>query len=73
MNDERIPKKALQQTIYGKGAVGKARKRWEDVVREDSVTLLGTKARKTEARDRQFWRQRIEEAKARYGLYRHRR
>jgi hypothetical protein len=68
MNDERIPKKALQQTIYGKGVVGKSRKRWEDVVREDSVTLLGTKARKREAKDRQFWRQRIEEAKARYGL-----
>jgi hypothetical protein len=39
MNDKRIPKKALQQTIYGKRAVGKPRKR-----REASVKLLGTKA-----------------------------
>jgi hypothetical protein len=30
MNDERIPKKALQQTVYGKRAAGKPRKRWED-------------------------------------------
>jgi hypothetical protein len=36
MNDERIPKKALQQTLYGKGVVGRPRKRWEDVVREKS-------------------------------------
>jgi hypothetical protein len=32
MNDECIPKKVLQQTIYGKRAVGKPRKRWEDAV-----------------------------------------
>jgi hypothetical protein len=35
---------------------------------EDSVKLLGTKALKIRAKDRQFWRQCIEEAKARYGL-----
>jgi hypothetical protein len=68
MNDERISKKALQQTIYGKRAVGKPRKRWEDAVREDSIKLLETNAWKTEAKDRQLWRQYIEEAKARYGL-----
>jgi hypothetical protein len=39
MNDERIPQKALQQTIYGKRAVGKPRKKWEDCIK-----LLGTKA-----------------------------
>jgi hypothetical protein len=64
MNDARITKTALQQTIYGKRAVGKPRKRWEDAVREDSIKLLGTKAWKAKAKDRQFWRQRIEEAKA---------
>jgi hypothetical protein len=32
MNDEHMPKKALQQAIYGKRAVGKPRKRWEDAV-----------------------------------------
>jgi hypothetical protein len=44
MNDERTPKKALQQTVYGKRAEGKPWKRWEDAVWEDSVELLGTKA-----------------------------
>jgi hypothetical protein len=52
-------KKALQQTIYGKRAVGKPRKRWEDAVQDDSTKLLGTKAWKTKAKDKQFWRQRI--------------
>jgi hypothetical protein len=33
-----------------------------------TVKLLGIKAWKTEAKDRKFWRQRIEEAKAQYGL-----
>jgi hypothetical protein len=63
MNDERIPKKGLQQIIYAKRAVGKPRKRWED-----SIKSLGTKAWKMKANDRQFWRQHREEAKARYGL-----
>jgi hypothetical protein len=69
MNDKRIPKNALQQTIHGKRAAGKPRKRWEDAVQEDSIKLLGTKAWKRKAKDRQFWRQRIEEANAQYGLY----
>jgi hypothetical protein len=55
MNDERIPQKALQQTIYGKRAVGKPRKKWEDCIK-----LLGTKAWKTKAKDRQFWRPRLD-------------
>jgi hypothetical protein len=67
------PKKALQQTIYGKRATGKPGKRWEDAVQEDSIKLLGTKAWKTKAKDRQFWRQCIEEAKAQYGLKHHKR
>jgi hypothetical protein len=68
MNDERIPKKALQQTVYGKRAVGKPRKRWEDAVWEDCIKLLGMKAWKTKAKVRQIWRQCIEKVKARYGL-----
>jgi hypothetical protein len=63
MNDECIPKKALQQTIYGKIAVGKQRKRWEDAVLEDSIKLLGKKAWKTKVKNIQFWRQRTEQAK----------
>jgi hypothetical protein len=63
INDERIPKKVLQQTTYGKRAVGMPRKRWED-----SIKLPGMKAWKTKATNTQFLRQCIEEAKAQYGL-----
>ena len=68
MEDHRIPKKALQQTIHSKRRVGKPRKRWEDGVGEDAIMLLDTQAWKTKAKDKQSWRQRIEEAKARFGL-----
>jgi hypothetical protein len=46
----------------------KPQEKWEDGVREDVVVLLGTRAWKTEAKDKESWRQRIEEAKARFGL-----
>jgi hypothetical protein len=68
MEKNRMPKKALQQTTHGKRCVGKPRKRWEDGVREDAVELLGIWAWKAKGKDTEFWRQRIEEAKARYGL-----
>jgi hypothetical protein len=68
MEKNRMPKKALQQTIHGKRRVGKPRKRWEDGVTEDAVELLGIRAWKSKAKDREFWRHRIEEAKARYRL-----
>jgi hypothetical protein len=41
MEDNCMPKKALQQTIHSKRQVGKPRKSWEDGVREDAVELLG--------------------------------
>jgi hypothetical protein len=63
-NDEHIPKKALQQTVYGKRAVRKTRKRWEDAGWEDCTKLFGMQAWKSKAKDRQFWRQCIEESKA---------
>jgi hypothetical protein len=43
LNDEHTPKKALQQTMYGKRAVENPRKRWEDGVWEDCTKLLGNK------------------------------
>jgi hypothetical protein len=63
-----MPKKALQQTVDGNRRVGKTRKRREDGERENAVELLGIGAWKTKAKDREFWRQRIEEAKAPYRL-----
>jgi hypothetical protein len=43
MNDERIPKKALQQIIYGKRAVGKPRKKWEDAIQRTLLNYLEQK------------------------------
>jgi hypothetical protein len=63
-----IPQKALQQTVNCERQVEKQRKRWEHGERKDDVMLLGIRAWKTETKDRESWRQRIEEAKALYGL-----
>jgi hypothetical protein len=49
--------------------IGKPRKRWECGLRENVVEVLGIRARKTKAKNRESWRQRIEEAKAPFGLY----
>jgi hypothetical protein len=46
----------------------KPRKRWENGAREDAIILLGIRAWKTEAKDREFWRQHIEKVKASFGL-----
>jgi hypothetical protein len=46
-----------------KGWVGKPRKQWQDGVKEDAIELLGTRAWRTEAKGREFWKQHIEEAK----------
>jgi hypothetical protein len=37
-------------------------------MRDDGVELLGMQAWKTKVKDREFWRQSIEEVKAGYGL-----
>lgn len=68
MDENRIPKKVLQQTIYGKRRRGKPKRRWEEAVREDAESLLKVKPWKTKAKDRDFWRRCINEAKARFGL-----
>jgi hypothetical protein len=68
MEERRISKKVLQQTIHCNRRAGEPRERWEDGLREDAIELLGIRAWKTKAKRREFWRLRIEEAKAPYGL-----
>ena len=60
--------KVLQQIIHSKRRVGKPREMWEDGVRDDGIMLLGMQASKTKAKDREFWKQCIEGAKARCEL-----
>jgi hypothetical protein len=54
------------KTIHSKRRLGKPKKRWADGVREDAVALheLG----KQKPKIRESWRQRTEEADARFGL-----
>jgi hypothetical protein len=60
-----ILKKALQQIVHSMRRAGNPRKRWEDGVREDAITLLCTLAWKAKAKDRESWRQCTED---RFGL-----
>lgn len=52
MEDGRIPKKILKERIFGTRPIGKPRRRWEDAVNADSVSMLGVRNWKTRALDR---------------------
>jgi hypothetical protein len=68
MEGTRIPKKVFKVKFEGVRLVGKPRKRWEDVVQQDAARFLRCCNWKLAANDRRLWRQKIEEAKARFGL-----
>jgi hypothetical protein len=68
MEGTRIPKKVFKAKSEGVRSVGKPRKRWEDVVQQDAASFLRSRNWKLAANDRTLWRQKIEEAKARFGL-----
>jgi hypothetical protein len=63
------PKEVFKAKFEGVSSVGKSRKRWEDVVQQDAASFLCCRNWKLAANDRRtLWRQKIEEAKARFGL-----
>jgi hypothetical protein len=68
MKDTRIPKKVFKAKFEGVRSVGKPRKRWEDAVQKDAASFLRSCNWKLAANDRALWRQKIEEAKVRFGL-----
>lgn len=68
MPDTRVPKRAMDGEPGGRRPVGKPRLRWVDNIGKDAAELLGVKNWKRTARERDVWRQKIEEAKARFGL-----
>lgn len=68
MEDKRLPKRTLDSRMHGKRPVGRPRKRWEDEISEDARDLLGIRVWKRAAEDRVEWRQKVKEAKARFGL-----
>jgi hypothetical protein len=68
MKGTRIPKKVFKAKFEGVRSVGKPRKRWEDAVQQDTASFLRCCNWKLAANDRTVWRQKTEEAKARFGL-----
>jgi hypothetical protein len=71
MEEERIPKKVLNENFHTTRPVGRPRSRWADVVHRDTLQLLGTRGWRRRATNRDEWSL-VGEAKARNGLSRHR-
>ena len=68
MEEERIPKKALNGNFHTARAVGRPRSRWTDVVQRDALQLLEIRGWRRRAANRDEWRRLVREAKARKGL-----
>jgi hypothetical protein len=68
MEGTRIPKKVFKAKFEGVRSAGKPRIRWVDAVQQDATSFLRSRNWKLAANDRTLWRQKMEEAKARFGL-----
>jgi hypothetical protein len=68
MEGARIPKNVFKAKFEEVRSVGKPRKRWEYVVQQDGARVLRCRNWKLAPNDRTLWRQKIEQAKARFGL-----
>ncbi|KAG8236467.1 hypothetical protein J437_LFUL015473 [Ladona fulva] len=68
MPKTRVAKKVFLESMGGKRPVGKPRARWEDNVSKDTRDLLGIRNWREQSRDRDGWRQKIDEAKAQLEL-----
>ncbi|RZF45755.1 hypothetical protein LSTR_LSTR017211, partial [Laodelphax striatellus] len=68
MPDMRTPKKMFVGQPGGRRPVGKPKLRGMDGVSKDARDILHVRNWRAEARDRDGWRGRIEEARARFGL-----
>jgi len=53
MEDGRIPKKVLNGKFYNTRPVGKPRTRWEDIIRKDTLQILGILGWKKRAEERE--------------------
>ena len=66
--EERIPKKILNGTIYNTRPAGRPRTRLEDVVQRDALKLLGMRRWRRKASNGDELRHALREARARKGL-----
>ena len=65
MEDHRIPKRLMEGRIYGICPKGRPKNRRIDSVTVDARDLLGISVWRQVAKDRDEWRKKVEEAKAR--------
>lgn len=68
MPNMRVPKKALIAQPGGKRPVRKPRLRWEESVARDARELLNVRSWRSASGNREEWKRKIEEARARLGL-----
>ena len=68
MEEQRIPKRVLNENFHITRPVGRPRTRWADVVQRDARQLLGIRGWRSKAANRDEWRCLMREAKARKGL-----
>jgi len=68
MEESRVVKKIFNQKLEGKRPVGRPGARWADKIQGDARSMLRTPNWRKAAEDRDDWRKKIEEVKARFGL-----
>jgi hypothetical protein len=68
MESQSIPRMVMAGQMFGKRPVGKPKKRWMDVVKEDSYHILNWRNWEAKSQDRDERRSRIKKATARFGL-----
>ena len=64
MGKDGVPRRALEGQYGGRRMVGRPLNRWEDMVQEDAVNLLGIRNWKAVVRNRGEWRRTVGEAMA---------
>jgi hypothetical protein len=67
MEEERIPKKVLNENFRTTRTVGRPRTRWADVVQRDAVQLLGIRGWRRRDANTDEWRRLMRDAKTERG------
>jgi hypothetical protein len=68
LEEERIPKRGLNENFRNTRPVGRPGTRWADAVQRDALQLLGIRGWRINAANRDEWRRLMREAKSRKGL-----
>ena len=60
MGKDKVPRRDLEGHYEGRRMVGRPRNRWENMVQEDAVDLLGIRDWKAVARNKEEWKTVVE-------------